>query len=86
MEIIKEFSAGQSVAILRTSTYAHSLDHFLKLAEAAKADFPHLKPSEIKIVHYGGKRYRGTFGIEFQITDPPPESYTRIPQTEPNLG
>lgn len=63
MNIIKEYTDNH--AIIRTTTYAHSLLHFQELFDIAKKDFPNLDSKDVSITKYAGKRYKGTFGIEF---------------------
>jgi hypothetical protein len=51
--------------IIRSNTYAHTFEYFNNLVSEAKKDFPGLKDLDIDIIHYGGIRYKYTFGIEF---------------------
>jgi len=63
MEIIKEQTERHCV--IRSDTYAKSLDHMLILFEFAQSDFPGLKPEDVSVQLYGGRRFKGTYGIEF---------------------
>lgn len=53
--------------IVRTNTYGSNFEFFQRLYKEAKKDFPHLKPIDADIKHYAGRRYKGTYGIEFSI-------------------
>ena len=59
------------VCVIRSRNYGSSLAKFLYFAREARKDYPHLKDEDIKVVHYGGDRISGTFGIEFE---PPKEN------------
>ncbi len=91
MEIIKEVfinSQHKNVRfIIRTNTYSNSLFYFNTLFEEAKKDFPDIKPDDVEIIHYGGRRYKGTFGIEWSesITIKRPKEYREISNTEYTL-
>lgn len=65
MQLIKE-RCGR-VGIIRTNTYSRDLDYFVYLFEEAKKDFPNLSFYDVAIVHFGGVRYKGTWGIEFTV-------------------
>lgn len=86
MKIIKEYVPTQKIIILRSNTYASNLQYFLNLLDEARKDFPQidLKPEDIEIVHYGGRHYRRTFGIEFRNDKEVevPEEYFRNRKTE----
>ena len=58
-----------TVGVIRTNTYAKTLDHVLELAAIAKQDFPNLADKDIRITHYGGSYYAGTFGLEFDLPE-----------------
>ena len=70
--------------VIRTDTYVHSLEHILNLFNTARQDFPDLKPKDVKVVQYGGRRYARTFGIEFEKPREieVPEEYDHIQQLE----
>ena len=66
MEMIKEATpSGQCV--IRNRGYGSCMDYFLEMMQAAMKDFPELTPSSIEVKHYGGRHYKGTFGIEFKM-------------------
>ena len=72
--------------VVRTDTYAKTLQHFLNLLAEARKDFPDLSAREVEVVHYGGRHYRGTFGIEFSAKkDEVPRSYGIIRNLELTL-
>lgn len=73
--------------IVRAQTYAHDLEHIQYLVEEARLDFPLLQDREIEIVHYGGKRYARTYGIEFEVpvTTRIPDWYTPVAEVELTL-
>jgi hypothetical protein len=84
--IIKEYYISENLPpkfILREMNYNHKLDKFLRLYEEALNDFPKLTPDKVRVIHFGGDRYRYTWGIEF---DWPvfviPESYKQIETLE----
>lgn len=80
--IIKEVykQEGRSpIFILRKNTYSSTLAKFLELYNEARKEFPNLQTDEVRVVHFGGERYKYTFGIEFYaITTSIPEGYTQI--------
>lgn len=85
--MIKEFirvSNGNHV-VIRNETYRSQLNGFEKLFEIAKTDFPSLNSSDVTVVHYGGKRISGYFGIEFLVSENPPKDYTEVQYLEPTL-
>lgn len=53
--------------VIRTNTYGSNFAHFQKLFNEVKKDFPHITPEIADIFHYGGRHYKGTYGIEFNI-------------------
>lgn len=80
IEIIKEYvkqTHGQFHCILRSRTYTSSLDYFLMLFKEATKDFKDLRESQVEVIQYGGRHYKGTFGIEFKSTEKPPKEYEK---------
>ena len=73
-----------TVGIIRFNHYGSGLDVINQAAAIAKKDFPCLTDEKIKVVQYGGDRYRGTFGIEFNLPDMEiaPEGYRIIDKLE----
>ena len=69
MKIIKEVCIGDDFkrCVIRTDTYAKSVEHIMYLYRIASKDFPHLMQEDFSIAHYGGRRYKGTYGIEFNV-------------------
>ncbi len=61
--------------IIRSNCYGSSIGYINKLVEQAKKDFKGIDVDSIKVVCYGGRRYAGTFGIEFDV---PPDTYMLI--------
>ncbi len=57
----------QSRIVIRTNTYGSTLSFLQKLFDEAKKDFPHITPEMADIKLYGGRHYKGTFGIEFNL-------------------
>lgn len=91
MTIIKEIlrcktrmDMEQHRIVIRTNTYGSNFAHFQKLFDEAKKDFPHITPETADIKHYAGRRYKGTYGIEFNIDIevPVPEGYKDISEVE----
>jgi hypothetical protein len=60
------------------------LSFFLGLFDEAVADFPSLVQKDVAIVHFGGRHYSGTFGIEFDAPslEAVPEAYRPVNQVE----
>ena len=56
-----------SLCSIRTDTYAHSVAHFVRMAEVAQADVCGLAFDDIAAVVYGGNRIKRTRGIEFRV-------------------
>jgi hypothetical protein len=63
----------KAIAVVLENAYDSSLGKFDRLFEVAQKDFPWLKRGDVEIVHYGGNRRSGLFGIEFTI---PHDVYT----------
>ena len=80
-EIIKEFCEASSTVVFRSNAYGSQLDKFMEFFEEARKDFPELKESDVRVVHFSGKYYAKTFGIEFKTEDAP-DSYVRIQHLE----
>jgi hypothetical protein len=87
MKFIKEYCKAANRAVIRTQTYTHSWGYFFNLVKEAKKDFPGLTTDKIEIVHYGGRHYKGTYGIEFVLNKKIPISkeYTQISNLEFSL-
>lgn len=90
MDIIREYCQPKTigalpVCVVRTKTHANSLAHFDELFSVAQSDFPDLHREDCEVVHYGGQRYRGTYGIEFFRVGEIPESYQKIEHLEYRL-
>lgn len=83
MNIIKEFCPAAKTCIIRANTYINDFAFIKSLVDEGKKDFPHLKNEEIRIIAFGGKRYKYTFGIGFVISsDIVPEGYSQISELE----
>ena len=80
MQIIKERKGNQFV--LRTTTYGKTLGYIVELFNEAKKDFPGLNKDNVNIVKYGGRQYKGTMGIEFEMVGLSPEVYAEIAELE----
>jgi hypothetical protein len=77
------FKAGRCV--VRTGGYGCSLLFIQNLFKVAQEDFPWLTEAHVEIVHFGGKQYARTFGIEFDSPNElatPPDGWTEIPELE----
>lgn len=89
MDIIREYCPSQkghhATCIIRTLVYSSRLTHFDELFAVAQSDFPDLRREDCEIVHYGGQRYRGTYGIEFRWPGEIPDSYQKIEHLEYRL-
>lgn len=83
MDIIYECHERETTrCLLRSNTYAHGRDYFLKLYKLATADFPDLTPENVEVVKYGGDHIKSTCGIEFVRTGDVPEKYRRLHELE----
>ena len=73
MKIIKEIRPAdgvrKAIAIVRTNCYASNLTLFGTLFTVALRDYPGLEQDACRVVQFGGDRYAGTFGIEFNPPD-----------------
>ena len=85
MKVIKEFC--RKIVVLRTNTSAKGLNHFDKLFAQAKKDFPTLERSDVRVVQFGGDRYKRTFGIEFDLPEGAkiPKGYSELKELEYTL-
>lgn len=96
-QIVREFvpidraislSAGRM--IVRANNYGSSLAKFDTLFDVMAADALTFEPpieldrEDVEIVHYGGKRYARTFGLEVTIPEGHviPDEYARMRQVE----
>lgn len=91
MQIIKEVrpiykgSDGyvrNAICVIRTNCYGSEWSFLSKLVAQAKVDFPGLQDEAIRVVHFGGVQYSGTFGVEFEPPDLVPEDYVKIREVE----
>ena len=72
--------------VLRTNTHGHSLAFFKRLQREIFRDFNcEIPEDELEIVHYGGRSYRGTFGIEFILAGEKHPAYDEISRLELKL-
>lgn len=93
MEIIKEVRPERAVddyvypaiCVIRTNCYGSQWSFLSSLVAIAKSDFPDLLDANIRVVHFGGKYYAKTFGIEFEPTGCVDDSYEKILQLEMTL-
>lgn len=90
MDIIREYCQPKTIGalptcVVRTKTYASGLMHFDELFAVAQSDFPDLHREDCEVVHYGGQRYKGTYGIEFFRVGEIPEIYQKIEHLEYRL-
>jgi hypothetical protein len=75
----------KAIGVVRTSTYAKSLNYFMLLAAAVRETFPDVKDEDLRVVHFGGNYYKGTMGLEFDIKEPCttcPEGWAAIHELE----
>lgn len=90
MNIIKEFVILQDTEtiryILRSTTYAKTMQYLEDLVTEARKDFTLNDLSKIEVMVYGGDSYEGTYGIEFEHTNPPPAEYVECLQVELRLA
>ncbi|MGL5719894.1 MAG: hypothetical protein ACRCYP_03760 [Alphaproteobacteria bacterium] len=55
-----------AVCVIRSNCYGSSLSTFLEYLAIAQETYPTLRPEDVRVVHFGGQRYKRTFGIEFK--------------------
>lgn len=79
MAIIKEYCKNR--IILRYNHYNHSFESIQNLVNEARKDFD-ISPKDTNIVIYGGQRYKGTMGIEFDSTAFIPPEYSEVEELE----
>lgn len=84
MKIIKEYCPASNVAVLRFNSYGSRLSYFMTLFHEAQKDFPTLDYGSVRVIQFGGERYKRTFGIEFAV-DGCPDDYEEISQLEYTL-
>ncbi len=71
MNFIKEYCADVKTAVIRLNHYGSSLDVFDEMCQQARIDLPGIQNKDIRVVQYGGDRYKRTFGIEFKSNENP---------------
>ncbi len=81
MDYIKEVTPEKH-CVVRTGTYTSSVAHINRILAEATEDFPDLDLEKVKIVHYGGIRYKGTYGLEFDVDGDVPDTYRPINHVE----
>jgi len=65
--------------VIRFDHYGHHWSSFMELVAIAKADFPTLADNQIEVIHYGGDRISGYWGIEFdRFTKDIPADYEEL--------
>ena len=89
MNFIREYcpgrEPGKGTCVVRTETYAKFVAHFNALLVEAQRDFPRLT-ADVEVAHYAGRRYKGTYGIEFPMEEAQvPETYSRLSVLEYHL-
>ena len=89
VEVIKEIRLKKEgcgpMCVIGTNCYGSQLSHIKALSDQAKQEFPSLSDDDIKIVHFGGRYYARTFGIEFTppiAGDSAPEGWRVINELE----
>jgi hypothetical protein len=82
MDYLKEYSTESQKYVIRTDTYAHSVEHIQNMFAEAQKDFPDLQVKDVDVVYYAGQRFSRTFGIEFRAVGTIPDSYREIHQLE----
>ncbi len=84
--VIKEYCPSVGKVVVRSSMYAHSLQYLLDLLGEAQEDFPTLSADSVTVVHFSGRHYKGTFGIEFGAqAEDVPSHYDEIGSLEETL-
>lgn len=84
---LKKDQVQGSRIIIRTNTYGSNFAFFQKLFDEANKDFPFITPENADIKHYGGQRYKHTYGIEFNVKLDVhiPSDYRQIQEVEYTL-
>jgi len=82
-KIIKEV-APNNICVVRSLSYGHTMQYIQTLYTEALSDFPDLALDDVRVVHFAGRSYARTFGIEFlaKSNSRVPDSYLPIKQLE----
>ena len=84
--MIKEYCEKAHRVVIRENNYGSSLEKFERLFREALQDFPFLNKDDVTIVHFGGNRYKKTFGIELSVENfEIPNDYVMINELEYTL-
>lgn len=98
--IIREFAPGDRDTalragriIVRADNYGSSLAKFDELFDIMSTDMLTFQPpieldrEDVEVVHYAGRRYAHTFGLEVSIPEGHvvPAEYVRVPTVESTL-
>jgi hypothetical protein len=62
-----ELWKDSAIAVVREDSYGSSLTKFDRLFETLQETFPDADRDSVKVVHYGGNRIKGTFGLEWEV-------------------
>ena len=85
MKFIKEYHKATKTATIRTNCYAKSVGHIAILFREAEKVNLALLMGDVNIAHYAGRHYKGTYGIEFKVSEKP-EGYREISEPQYLLG
>jgi hypothetical protein len=83
-----ELRKDSAIAVVRENTYGSSLVKFDRLFETLQETFPGATRDSVNVVHYGGNRIKGTFGLEWTVfydIHEAPKGWTAISELECTL-
>lgn len=84
-EVVK-FDDGTALITIRKNCYKSGIDFLNEMAEEQRKDFPsvHFLNDKQKVVHFAGRCYAKTWGIEAKIPEgtPIPEGYAECHEPE----
>lgn len=66
--LIEKYQTPAGYSLIKSNTYAHSIEYINKLISIAKADYPELTDDQIAIHVYNNECWQGQTGIEFKVS------------------
>lgn len=63
--LIQKYQAVNGYCIIKSNTYAHTVEYVNSLVSIAKQDFPGLQDKDINVKVFNSDRWKSQTGIEF---------------------